>query len=95
MSQEEIAANDAMVIAGICPACKGTGLEDGTGDACGGDGGDDSLACAYCMGEGCGGTCSWCGSTGKFADWKHGNPSYEGMISDHLLPEISTPTEGQ
>ena len=66
--------------AGICPCCFGTGDEDGTGDACGGEN------CCYCSGEGCGGSCSWCSATGRLSGWSPGNPSYRGIISDDLLP---------
>ncbi len=86
--QSERANADALVATGKCPCCFGTGLEDGTGQACGSDAEDmDDFHCVHCEGYGCGGSCSWCGGTGLFSAWKPGNPSYRGIISDNLLPE--------
>ena len=76
----------ALAAKGLCPCCDGTGDEDGTGDACGGSG------CVYCTGEGCGGSCSWCGGSGKLSGWRHGNPSYRGVLPDHLVDQIEAAT---
>ena len=71
---------------GHCPCCAGTGDEDGTGNACGGPG------CVYCAGAGCGGSCSWCGGTGALNMWRHGNPSYRGVLPDAMVDELERNT---
>ena len=77
-----IAEADRLAKQGICPCCGGTGDEDGTGQACGGD------TCEYCHGEGCGGSCSWCGGTGKVSGWTPRNPSYRGYVSEEVCDAI-------
>lgn len=70
----------------ICPVCLGSGEDvDGCGCSCIGEGKMDvhhnecfKPCCASCGGDGCGGSCPFCGGSGKKSDWKPGNPSYEG-----------------
>src|SRR5580700_6514499 len=65
ISAIEIGHADALVQLGQCPRCLGTGLEDGTGEACGSDPEEEwDFRCVYCNGDGCGGSCSWCGGRG-------------------------------
>lgn len=64
-----------------CSACGGSGDDpEGCGCLCKTE--EDQAKCLIplcisCNCAGCGGSCPWCGGSGKKSGWKEENPSYE------------------
>lgn len=74
-----------MTIGDICPVCKGGGEDPDTcGCRCMAEGLDTDVSgfvcqfpghgCINCGCDGCGGSCPYCGGTGKAKDWAEGGP---------------------
>lgn len=62
----------------VCPICLGSGDDPG-GCGCRCSTEEETAACTfpgcmYCNCAGCGGTCCYCGGTGKEKDWQEGGP---------------------
>ncbi|MBY0538455.1 hypothetical protein K2P47_03605 [Patescibacteria group bacterium] len=69
-----------------CPVCRGSGSEpDGCGCQCVTE--VERAVCAYlgcvnCNCAGCGGSCDYCGGTGKKKDWQPGGPYPQDYVPD-------------
>jgi hypothetical protein len=77
----------------VCPVCHGSGDDpDGCGCQCFTEEQEancDRLKCKFCMCEGCGGSCCYCGGSGKKKDWKPGGPyEYDYVKVDKRLEII-------
>ena len=70
-----------------CPVCEGTGNDpEPCGCTCIAEGRPtgilalcDRSCCSNCQGAGCGGSCPFCGGSGRKSDWVEGNPSYQDL----------------
>ncbi len=76
-----------------CPVCLGSGEEpNGCGCQCFTE---EQLAactrrkCQFCMCEGCGGSCLYCGGSGNKKDWQPGGPYEYDYVKDDKGLEIT------